>query len=456
MQTLPLTVREIAAWLRLMSVQGLKFSIMCDLLAAFGLPEAIFDASHAALTKVLGSALARRLQDTSVEKHRARAQAIFAWACAPQHHWVTLSDPAYPAALYCLADPPTALYVKGQLQFLHRPAIAIVGSRHASVQGLVHAEQFAQALAARGVTVISGLALGIDGAAHRGALADVQYAAGHLGEEEQDAQRHNGTQRLGSTVAVLGTGIDHLYPTRHRKLAQAISEHGALISEYPLGAPACAYHFPKRNRLIAALSEAVLVVEAAAQSGSLITARLAGELGREVLAIPGSIHSPVSKGCHQLIKEGAKLVESIADIMEELKGPVYAGCPIKSPCLESPAVLMSPTTSPTDRVQAIPSVTALLDTEYAGDSEQCDMGAIKARQDLESSMLNEHARTVLNALGYDPVALSVLAERTHLTSATLQATLLELELEGWVSPLPGGRIMRIHANSAYERDRNAV
>lgn len=407
MQTLPITVGEIAAWLRLISVRGLGLVRVRDLLSAFGLPEAIFEASRAALAHVVGDALARCLQQPSVEEreaHSAQVRATLEWASKPHHHWVTLSDPLYPPALYALSDPPAVLYVEGHLDYVHTPAVAIVGSRYASAQGLAHAEQFGRALAGKGITVVSGLALGIDGAAHSGALAPIEHALSppNIGDAGSiNSKEDNLAHGFGSTVAVMGTGIDILYPARHQALAQRIRTHGALVSEYPLGTPARAQNFPRRNRLIAALSQAVLVVEAAIQSGSLITARLANELGREVLAIPGSIHSPVSKGCHQLIKEGAKLVETVEDIMEELQ------------------------------IELCPSLNRT-------------QGKMLAQTQTAYDALEERLRSVLAALGFDPVSLDVLADRSGLCVATLQVTLLQLELQGWVNVLPGGRVVRLH------------
>ncbi len=427
MQTLPLSAREITAWVRLTSIQGLGFARVRDLLTAFGLPEVIFETPRAALADVVGDKLARCLLHSSVEeqeRQKAQVRAILHWVSLPSHHWVTLSDPAYPPSLYSLADPPAAIYVEGNLTFLHTPAVAIVGSRHATAQGLAHAEQFGHALSSSGVSVISGLALGIDGAAHCGALSCmVQPGEKHSNED-------NGRMQApwGSTVAVMGTGIDQIYPTRHQALAQRIGIHGALISEYPLGTPARAHNFPRRNRLIAALSQAVLVVEAATQSGSLITARLAAELGRDVLAVPGSIHSPVSKGCHRLIKEGAKLVETIDDIMEELKitSAAHEVGARERYANTSAELLTKVKTSP-------PSTTKNL--------EQGKSLRLQSKPS-ELASLDAPSRSILEALGYDPAALDLLAERTHLSSAALQATLLQLELQGWVHTLPDGRVSR--------------
>ena len=271
------------------------------------------------------------------------------------------------------------LYAKGKRSLLTRPAIAIVGSRNATKQGIENAERFAQALSAARLTVISGMALGIDGAAHQGAL--LQAKSG---------------RNAGSTVAVTGTGLDLVYPARHRDLAHHIADAGCLLSEYPLGTPAIASNFPRRNRIISGLSLGVLVVEAAAQSGSLITARSAVEQGREVFAIPGSIHSPLSKGCHLLIRQGAKLVESAQDILEELRWD------------SANSSVFAPTLTP----------------------------AAAARDDALYNAL-------LTAAGYDPVSVDQLAERTNLSAAEVQACLLTLELDGMVELLPGGKYRRL-------------
>ncbi len=288
-----------------------------------------------------------------------------AWADQPGQHILTLADAAYPRALLEIPDPPTLLYVRGNPALLQKRGLAMVGSRNATPQGLQTAEAFAKALASQGQCIISGLALGIDAAAHRGALA-----------------------AHGETVAVIGTGADRIYPARNKALALAIVEQGAVVSEFPLGTPALAANFPRRNRIISGLSRGVLVVEAAPESGSLITARLAAEQGREVFAIPGSIHSPVARGCHKLIKQGAKLVETAADVLEELGN--YVDLPLPRP----------------DPAQ------------------------------VEDNPL-------LAALGHDPCSLDDLAERTGLHAGQLLPELLILELSGQIAPLPGNRYQRL-------------
>ena len=352
----------LAAWLRLTLIPGIGGETQRKLLAAFGLPEAIFAAGRLATRAVAGDR-ADLLFDFDPAESVDRSMA---WAAQPGQHIVTLADAEYPKALLEIADPPCLLYVRGNPGLLEKRGLAVVGSRNATPQGVQTAENFAKALAGKGLAIISGLALGIDAAAHRGALA-----AG------------------GETIAVIGTGADRLYPARNRELALAIAEHGAIVSEFPLGTPAIAANFPRRNRIISGLSRGVLVVEAALESGSLITARLAAEQGREVFAIPGSIHSPVARGCHKLIKQGAKLVETAQDILEE----------------------------------------------FGNYPEAADIGP--------SSLLAGEENAVLGALGHDPCNLDDLAERTGLAADRLLTELLTLELAGQVATLPGNRYQRL-------------
>ena len=350
---------EAAQWIGLSLIAGLGSQSMRGLLAAFGTPAQILDTPLQKLTQVVPEAVARRIAE-GLDADASRP--ALEWLQQPGNHLLTLADAAYPRLLLEIPDPPPLLYAKGCLEMLDRPALAIVGSRNATPQGEKTAQDFAQALSDEGYCIVSGMALGIDGAAHRGGL---------LGR--------------GGTIAVAGTGMDVVYPSRHRQLAHQIAQHGLLVSEFPLGTPSMAQNFPRRNRIISGLSRGCLVVEAHLQSGSLITARLAAEQGREVFAMPGSIHSPVSKGCHQLIKQGAKLVERMQDILEEFGGK---GVP------EPPEMATPP--SP-----------------------------------------------LLESMGYDPVGMDALIERSGLSSESLSAMLLLLELEGKVAPLPGGRYQRI-------------
>jgi DNA processing protein len=302
------------------------------------------------------------------ERHEAMLADTRAWLAADERrHLITLGNPDYPTALLETADPPLMLHACGRLELLDRSSLAIVGSRNATVQGRDNARAFAAHLGNAGLAIASGLALGVDAAAHEGAL-----------------------QTPGGTIAVVATGLDQTYPRRHTALAQAIAEQGLLLSEYALGTPPLREHFPQRNRIIAGLTRGTLVVEATLQSGSLITARLAVEAGREVFAMPGSIHSPQAKGCHALIKQGAKLVETAQDVLDEL------------------GLAASPASA----------------------------GAAPAGEP-------ERPNPLLEALGHDPLGLDELVARTGWSAAELNARLLDLELAGQVERLPGQRFQRL-------------
>ncbi|WP_371417036.1 DNA-processing protein DprA [Malikia spinosa] len=371
---------ELEAWLRLKLTPGVGDASARKLLAAFGLPPAIFAQPRAALAAVVGPTLAERLL-TEPEGWRELCEQTRRWLAGDKRRQLlTLGDPDYPAELLQIEDPPLLLHLEGDPAALRHPLrLAMVGSRNPTAQGADHARQFARALAEAGACIVSGLALGIDGAAHEGAL-----------------------EAGGCTVAVVGTGLDQIYPKKHQALAQRIAAQGALISEYLLGTPPLAPNFPKRNRIISGLSQGVLVVEAALQSGSLITARQAAEQGREVFAIPGSIHSPQSRGCHALIRQGAKLVESAADILEEL------------------------------RDQLPPAATGQ-EPESDGTAEPHDSapGTAPVPDD-----------PLLRVLGFEPCGLDALQARCGLDLPSLQARLLELEFDGWVARLPGGVYQR--------------
>ena len=365
---------ELASWLRLLLTPGVGNESARKLLATFGLPEDVFRQSPPALRAVVGPKPALALL-TPPDDLDASLDRLLSWlAEAPDRHVLTLGDARFPPELLQMADRPLMLYVMGQLQVLHHPRrLAIVGSRNPTPQGEANARQFARALGQAGVCVVSGLALGVDGAAHEGAL-------------DADAP----------TIAVVGTGLDRVYPKRHLSLAHRIVVRGAIVSEYALGTPPLPANFPQRNRIIAGLSQGTLVVEAAVQSGSLITARLAAEQGRDVFAIPGSIHAPQSRGCHALIRQGAKLVESAQDILEELRTTAAPAC----------------------------------------------ASAAAASSKAASGPLSEPDH-LLDAMGFDPVSLDTLQARTGLDTAHLQARLLELELNGQVSRMPGGLLQRL-------------
>jgi DNA processing protein len=393
---------ELAAWLRLLETPGIGRATARKLLAALGSPQAVFDAPPAALRELVGPRLTTQLATPPAEL-AALLERTLHWLAGAEAHGaertvLTLGDPRYPARLLELPDPPLLLYACGQLDRFNLPAVAVVGSRHPSAQGADNARVFACALSQAGLAVVSGLALGIDGAAHEGAL---------LGP--------------GGTIAVIGTGLDRVYPRSHLDLAHRIARHGLLLSEFPLGTAPLAANFPQRNRIIAGLGLGTLVVEAALQSGSLITARLAAEHGREVFAIPGSIHSPQSRGCHALIRQGAKLVESTQDILEELR----LAAPV--PAASTPAPSGQPgqtsrprraATNPAAAVQA-----ELLPTLVSDDPQATD--------------------AVLAALDHGPATLDALQARTGWSTSALSVHLLSLELYGEVERLPGQLFQRL-------------
>ena len=361
---------ELAAWLRLALTEGVGNTAARRLLAAVGLPQDILAAASDALEQVVSPAQARALLDIP-PGFDEQLQLTWDWlAQGGGRRILTLADSGYPQGLLETADPPLMLYLMGNPHCDWPAAIAMVGSRNPTPQGLANARQFARSFVQAGLTVVSGMATGVDGAAHEGALEGA--APGQL-----------------ATIAVVGTGLDRVYPRKHLDLAHRIAQQGWIASEYPLGTPPLAENFPRRNRIIAALSQGTLVVEAALQSGSLITARQASEQGKDVFAIPGSIHSAQARGCHWLLKQGAKLVETAQDVLEELRPGLAANAPVQA-AIDFPA----PAT------------------------------------DRDASLLA--------ALGFDPVSLDALVARTGMAAPELQARLLELELDGRVSRLPGG------------------
>lgn len=358
---------EIEAWLRVALTPGVTPSVFRKLLQSFGGPEDILAQPRDQVARIAGNAVASALSGTG---HAERLSATLTWLNDPANRIITLGDDHYPRLLLDIPDPPVLLYVKGSPEVLNRPSVAVVGSRQATQQGMENAYAMSLALAHAGITIVSGLAMGIDAAAHRGGL---DGGAG--------------------TVAVVGTGLDIVYPSRNRDLAHSIAANGAIVSEYPLGTPPRPDNFPRRNRLISGMSRGCLVVEAAISSGSLITARTAADQGREVFAVPGSIHSPVAKGCHSLIKQGAKLVESAQDVLEELR-------------IDS--------TAPSDK----------------------RAHGFTPEEDAESSFLLAH-------LGHDPCDAEILANRSNRPIAEVAAELSKLELKGLVESLPGARYQRV-------------
>jgi DNA processing protein len=403
---------ELRAWLRLSLSPGIGNVTARKLLGCFGLPQAIFEQPSAALRQVATPLQTQALRTEPLALPEL-LETTWIWlnqgednGCRRQV--LTLGDPGYPQALLDIDDPPLLLYLYGVASFReNRPSppsdpagtaapamaeswlisaprcLAIVGSRNPTPQGAGNARLFAKTLVQAGLTVVSGLALGVDGAAHEGALEGLA----------------EGATDLPATLAVIGTGLDRVYPKAHHGLAHRIAQHGLLLSEYPLGTPPINANFPKRNRLIAGLARGTLVVEAALKSGSLITARLTVEQGKDVFAIPGSIHAAQSRGCHALIKQGAKLVESAQDVLEELQG--FSAGSAGAAC-------------------------AAGHTSAVGDENALDGHAL-----------------LLNALGFDPVGLDALQGRTLLGTADLQAQLMTMELDGQVARLPGGLFQRL-------------
>jgi DNA processing protein len=349
---------SIASWITLSQVPGLGNEGLRCLLQSFGSPEAVLDASISSLSTLVKPGIAQAI---SAEPDAAVLEAVSIWLGDPSNSILTLADADCPAALLNISDPPLMLYVKGRRDLLKANALAVVGSRNATTQGLRNAEAFSECISTAGLCVVSGMAHGIDAAAHSGGL-----------------------RGPGSSIAVVGTGLDKVYPAANRELAHRLAQAGTIISEFALGTPPLAANFPRRNRIISGLSLGCLVVEASVQSGSLITARMALEQGREVFAIPGSIHSPQSRGCHALIKQGAKLVENAQDILEELGYRATASGQAASP---------------------------------------------------------QHP--LFAHLGFDPLGADSLAQRSGLTIGELSAILLQLELDGHIASLPGGLYQRI-------------
>jgi len=352
------------AWIRLASIPGISSTSQRKLLTAFGDPALALQAATTDVVGVLGQRAAHAWRNGPDAGLVGRA---LEWLQAPANRLVTLADAVYPPALLNTPDPPPVLYAKGRLELLARRGIAIVGARSATPGGMRDAEAFAEVLGHAGLTIVSGLASGIDAAAHRGGL-----------------------RTEASSIAVVATGLDKVYPARNRDLAHQLAEQGLLLSEFPLGTPPLASNFPRRNRVISGLAAGTLVVEAAVHSGSLITARQALEQGRDVFAIPGSIHSPLSKGCHWLIKQGAKLVESAADVLEEL-GIGSATQPVRA------------------RLPSLP----------------------------------EDEAHLLDAMGYAPVDIDSLCEQVDTSVEIISTLLLKLEMGGHISRLPGGLYQRL-------------
>lgn len=381
---------ELRSWIRLELTSGIGNITARKLLQEFGLPQAIFEAPASELRSLISERQTESLLRTPASLDAVVGTTLQWLKFAPdERHVLTLGDADYPRALLDTEDPPLMLYAVGRTQSLRenfdqcaQSGMAVVGSRNPTPQGVQNARLFSASLSQAGMTIVSGLALGIDGAAHEGAL-----------------EGHNGKGL--ATIAVVGTGLDRVYPKSHFDLAHRIASCGVLLSEYPLGTPPLSANFPKRNRIISGLCKGTLVVEAALKSGSLITARMAVEQGKDVFAIPGSIHSTQARGCHSLIKQGAKLVESAQDILDELNLP----SPVRIPSTRS-----------NDKAPASATPPHTLST-------------------LEDGLLQ--------ALGYEPSTFDNLHSRSGMDAATLQALLMGLELAGLVARLPGGKFQRL-------------
>lgn len=370
---------ELRSWLRLVYSPGIGPMAAQRLLRAFGTPQRVLDRDRRALRQVLAPAVAEALLAPPPPPLRELLARAPDWLAEPHRHLLSLDDARYPAALLQIPDPPPLLWLLGDIAHLGRERVlAVVGTRRPSAQGARDAFDFAHALAAAGVCVASGLARGIDTQAHRGALQ-----AGVDG---------------GSTLAVLGHGCDRVYPAANRELARRVAEQGLLVSEFALGEPPLPQHFPRRNRIISGLARGVLVIEAALRSGSLITARVAAEQGRDVFALPGSIHNPMARGCHGLLRDGAQLVEHVDDVLDEL------GWARQAAGVEP----------------------------HGADGTACVTSDAALRE-------------LLDCMGFDPLGFDELLARVSRPAPWLHERLLELELHGRVARLPGGRVQRLEA-----------
>ena len=367
------------ACLRLASLKGLNNTHKNSLLAHYHQPEAIFSASLDDIKSVL-LLTSHKIRTAFCEPDEQRLTDQTALLKSHQINILLNNAADYPEQLKQIDDAPPFLFTRGNTDLLSGPQLAMVGSRNASPSGIKTAEAFAKDFAKSGLTITSGLALGIDAAAHLGALNEI-----------------------GGTIAVVATGLDEVYPRRNLALAKAIVDKGLMISEFPPLTAALRGHFPRRNRLISGLSMGVLVVEADTRSGSLITARLAGEQGREIFAIPGSIHLPTSRGCHQLIRQGAKLVETTADVLVEIQ----------------------------------PKLEIAL---KAHTKEQAD-----TKPNTKLSKLNKDAQAVLNLIDFAPTTLDEISQQSKLNIEIVSSTLLELELAGLIAPVSGGQYQRLQA-----------
>ncbi len=401
------TEDDLQSWIALWRVSGVGSKSFQKLLANIGDPKSVFSSNISTLTQAgISEKLAHAIlyDKTSHEASNADIE----WLNAAQdHHIITIQCNEYPELLKRISDPPPLLYVHGQLSLLKDPQIAIVGSRNPTQGGSNNAYEFAKHLGQTGFCITSGLALGIDGSAHRGAL-----------------------EAKTPTIAVIATGIDRVYPAKHREMAHHIAAHGAIVTEFPLGTQPKSGHFPRRNRIISGLSYGTLVVEAAQQSGSLITARLAMEQNREVFAIPGSIHNPLARGCHQLIKQGAKIVENAQDIMEEMARVIDIDT-LSGEQQSSPA---------TDSIHIKDNNkkhSSKINNEHS--PQHIDTHTDK----LHTDNIDNEQEIILKEMGYDPISIDQLVIQTGIDTAALSASLLMLELQNYIASNGGGTYTRL-------------
>ena len=435
-----LSEAEISAWLKLTLANGVGSSVQRSLLKEFGSPQAIFDAGELLIEKYIGQSKAQKL--FAAQTDEIIEQTLTWLQLSEQHHIITLADENYPKILLNISDPPTIIYARGNIELLNHQGLAVVGSRNATPQGLLNAENFCQVIANFGLPIISGLALGIDSAAHKGALKAAN----------------------GATLAVIGTGINRMYPASNKNLAlQILEQNGLIITEFPLNTSPLPENFPRRNRLISGLSLGILVVEATIDSGSLITAKLAAEQGREVFAIPGSIHSPLSKGCHKLIRQGAKLVETANDILEELRFKPYVPnikkvepeLVIKKENIENIENNIEKTEKiENDKITKAKATNKNTKTATKNKTKSKTINKKTTKNTInkiESNNENnnennndDNINKVLNFMGYSPCTLDELVERTNISAAEILTHLLTLEMQGKISTIPGGSYQRLN------------
>ena len=434
-----LSEAEISAWLKLTLANGVGSSVQRSLLKEFGSPQAIFDAGELLIEKYIGQSKAQKL--FAAQTDEIIEQTLTWLQLSEQHHIITLADENYPKILLNISDPPTIIYARGNIELLHHQGLAVVGSRNATPQGLLNAENFCQVIANFGLPIISGLALGIDSAAHKGALKTAN----------------------GATLAVIGTGINRMYPASNKNLAlQILEQNGLIITEFPLNTSPSPENFPRRNRLISGLSLGILVVEATIDSGSLITAKLAAEQGREVFAIPGSIHSPLSKGCHKLIRQGAKLVETANDILEELRFKPYVPnikkvepeLVIKKENIENIENNIEKTEKiENDKITKAKATNKNTKTATKNKTKskttnkktaKNTINKIESNNENNNENNDDNINKVLNFMGYSPCTLDELVERTNISAAEILTHLLTLEMQGKISTIPGGSYQRLN------------